>query len=340
MNAIGRSRLGGLAMVVVSALLLAGPAVAATAPTATTQPATSIATTSATVTASLNPNGTATTAYFELGTTTAYGTKSPSASVGNGTGNVAFNYTFTDLAPATTYQYRVVGTSTAGTTLGANSTFTTTGAPPAGGPALTVNPASSVTSTGATLSGSVNANGQTTTYYFEYGKTTSYGTKTTALGAGNGTVPVEVSAAISGLTAGQAYHFRLTATSSAGTSHSADATFTAAGGAPATAPSVTTKAASSVTSTSARLNGTVTPRGQVTTFYFEYGTSTGYGTKTPITNAGSGTSAANVSATINGLAPGVYHFRLVASSSGGTTLGSDLTFGSTAPAVQTGSAQG
>ena len=112
--------------------------------------------------------------------------------------------------------------------------------------------------------------------------------------------------------------------------------FTPSGG-----PSVTTKAASSITSTSARLNGTVNPNGLATTYYFDYGTSTAYGSKTAVATAGSGTTAKSVSATVTGLGPGVHHFRLVATSSAGTSTGGDLTFGSAGPpVVQTGSAQG
>src|ERR1019366_2684926 len=55
--------------------------------------------------------------------------------------------------------------------------------------------------------------------------------------------------------------------------------------------SVTTGAATSVTSSTATLNGRVNPNGYTTTYYFEYGTTTSYGTTTTSTSAGSGTSA-------------------------------------------------
>jgi hypothetical protein len=50
------------------------------------------------------------------------------------------------------------------------------------------------------------------------------------------------------------------------------------------------------------VTGTVNPNGQATTWYFEYGTSTSYGSKTTDKNAGSGTSAVDVSAG-SGLTP-------------------------------------
>jgi hypothetical protein len=92
-----------------------------------------------------------------------------------------------------------------------------------------------------------------------------------------------------------------------------------------TAPTVNTDSASSLTSSSATLNGTLNPNGLGTTYYFEYGTS--YGSTTTETDAGSGTDDVSVSADITGLnAETTYHFRLVATNSAGTTEGSDRTF--------------
>ena len=85
-------------------------------------------------------------------------------------------------------------------------------------PKATTEAATGVTETGATLQGTVNPEGLSTTYQFEYGKTTSYGTKvpTTAKSAGSGTSGVAVSEAIAGLEAGTTYHYRVVATSGAG----------------------------------------------------------------------------------------------------------------------------
>ena len=46
-------------------------------------------------------------------------------------------------------------------------------------PTVTPEAATAVTDTGATLKGSVNPNGESTTYWFEYGTSTSYGQETT-----------------------------------------------------------------------------------------------------------------------------------------------------------------
>jgi len=93
------------------------------------------------------------------------------------------------------------------------------------------------------------------------------------------------------------------------------------------APSATTEPATNITKSGATLNGTVNPEGLETKYYFEYGTSESYGTKTAEASAGSGTSNVKESTAITGLTAGTtYHFRIVASNSHGTTDGSDQAF--------------
>ena len=108
---------------------------------------------------------------------------------------------------------------------GADQSFTTPAPPVA-----TTGSASAVLDTSATLGGSVNPNGTATTYHFEYGTTTAYGTNSPAVdaSAGSGTSAVAESANLTGLTPGTIYHFRLVATSAGGTSNGADQTFTTA----------------------------------------------------------------------------------------------------------------
>src|SRR5438132_8378511 len=57
----------------------------------------------------------------------------------------------------------------------------------AGAPSATTGPALSVTSTSANLTGSVNPNGQSTTYAFQFGTTTGYGSQTNPQPASSGT---------------------------------------------------------------------------------------------------------------------------------------------------------
>ena len=95
-------------------------------------------------------------------------------------------------------------------------------------------------------------------------------------------------------------------------------------------PSVTTGSASSVGSSSATVAGTVNPNGLATTYHFDYGSSTSYGSQapgSPYPSAGSGTTAQSVSTNLTGLSAGTtYHFRLEATNASGTTYGSDQTF--------------
>ena len=99
-------------------------------------------------------------------------------------------------------------------------------------------------------------------------------------------------------------------------------------------PSVMTTAASEVTSSTASLNATISPRGSETTYQLEYGTTTSYGSKVPASPKSIGAGVASVKATeaIAELTPSTtYHFRVVASNAGGTSTGEDLTFTTAAP---------
>lgn len=106
--------------------------------------------------------------------------------------------------------------------------------PPGTGPTVTTNAASSVTGTGATLNGTVNPQGKATTYHFEYGTTTGYGSVTPDASAGSGSADVAENAAIAGLTAGVTYHYRIVAVNADGTNRGADRTFTTTGTPPVT----------------------------------------------------------------------------------------------------------
>ena len=216
----------GIVIFVGTSLIVSTVASASTAsaPTAITGPVKALGTTTATVTGTVNPNGQATSRYFEYGATMSYGSKTASAGVGSATANVDVSGGLNGLAPGTTYHYRVVATNTTGTTRGADGIFTTL-APPGAVTAAATN----VTTTSATLNGAVDPNGRPTTWLFEYGISTSYGAKTTVKTTGSGTSSGNVSAAVSGLVRGKRYHFRLVATSDAGVSRGVDRTFSTIG---------------------------------------------------------------------------------------------------------------
>jgi hypothetical protein len=92
----------------------------------------------------------------------------------------------------------------------------------------TTGPASAITHGSATLSGSVNPGGSPTTYHFEYGSTSAYGSTTSTVGAGSGTGAVAAGATLSGLSPSTTYHYRLVATNAGGATKGADKTFTSA----------------------------------------------------------------------------------------------------------------
>jgi hypothetical protein len=93
-------------------------------------------------------------------------------------------------------------------------------------PVVATGASSGVSGSGATVGGSVDPNEIATTYDFQYGTTTAYGSTSTAASAGAANAAGGVSTALAGLAAGTTYHFRLVATNAAGTNYGADATFT------------------------------------------------------------------------------------------------------------------
>jgi hypothetical protein len=323
----------GLAGAVIAACAACLASSAATsAPSAITGTVSTVTPSGATLNGTVNPNGLATSWSFEYGATTSYGSQTSSQSLAAGTTDSAVSVTLSGLTPGTSYHYRLDATSSAGTSTGSDGIFTTPSAP-----GVVTGAATSVAGTSATLNGTVDPNGEPTTYSFQYGTTAAYGSSTAQASIAAGTSVISVSAPVSGLAASQTYHFRLIATSAAGSTDGPDMSFKLA-----SPPSATTSPTVAISGTSARLSGTVNPDGQATTWVFQYGVATSYGATTATVSAGSGSQPVNVSATIAGLAAAtIYHFRLVAKNATGTSNGSDESFGSSPPPlVETGSAEG
>jgi hypothetical protein len=188
---------------------------------------------------------------------------------------------------------------------------------------VTTNPATLIASFSARLNALLNPHGLPTSFHFQYGTTPSYGL-TTAPQNRTGNTFQAVSGNVTGLTANTLYHFRVVASNGAGTTMGSDRTFTTL---TATGPPVViTNAATNVTSSSARLNGSLDPHGLTTTVYFKWGTTTSYGHTTPMQSQ-TGNTYRNIAANISSLATHTtYHFRIVATNSAGTRMGSDRTF--------------
>jgi hypothetical protein len=206
---------------------LVARATAASAPTVSTGPAQGVTPTSATITGTVNPNGQSTTSSVQFGTTTGYGLQTSPRSVGSGNTDQSVSAELTGLRPGTTYHYRVIATSASGTTVGEDRTFTTPGSPPQPlhPPTATTGAATGVGRYGATVRGTVNPKGSKTTYSFEFGLTPSYGARSASKSAGAGSSTRSVSAALTGLQAGQQYHYRLVASNAGGVALGKDRTF-------------------------------------------------------------------------------------------------------------------
>ena len=190
-------------------------------------------------------------------------------------------------------------------------------------PSVITDNATSITTTGATLYGTLDDldTASSANVSFQWGITDEYGSETTPQ------VKSEIgtfSASLSGLSPGTTYHFNAKAVGDGtGSGYGADKTFTTATG--TTPPVVTTSDASGITATGATLNGDLTAKGTSDniTVQFQWGTSITYGTYTT-TQVMTTTGTFNTS--LSGLSPDTtYHFRAVAHGNG-TSYGADKTF--------------
>jgi hypothetical protein len=169
----------------------------------------------------VNPHGLTSSVYFQYGTTTGYGlTTAPQSHTGNTSLNISAN--ISGLSASTTYHFRIVTTNSAGTRYGGDRIFTTLAM--TGPPIVTTNPATNVTAASAKLNGTLDPHGLSTTVYFQYGRTTSYGNRTPNQ-TKTGNSYQNVSANISGVSAHTTYHFRMVASNAFGTKYGPDRTF-------------------------------------------------------------------------------------------------------------------
>jgi DNA-binding beta-propeller fold protein YncE len=214
---------------------------------------------------------------------------------------------------------------------------------PANGPAVigVAQPgAVGVTRTSALIGGVADPESEHATYYFEYvdgeeflpGASDPYvdgqQTEVGALPGGHVARTIE-RLALTGLSPGRTYHYRMVVSNASGTVHGPDETFTTLAARP---PVATTGGVLGVSATTATITGVISPNGLQTGYVFEIGPGTGYGGAQLFGSAGDGTGPVAVSVELQYLAPGsTYHYRLVASSFDGTSYGQDGTF--TTPGV-------
>lgn len=281
--------------------------------------------THATLSGTVNPSGTTITeCKFEYGLSASYGQSVPcEGSIPADSSPHAVSASLTNLAPqGRTYHFRISLKKNGETVRSKDKTFVT--------PDTVFTEAStSITDDGATVTGKVRPDGVALSECkFEYGPNTAYGSSVPCTPAA-GSIPADtnehaVSAAISGLAANSAYHYRLVAVSGANTLISTDKSFSTPG-----PPLILEASATDVGEEAATLGAQVNPGGSATTFHFEYGLDSSYGSRLPASDlsAGSGTSPVVGSVEATGLEPGTtYHYRVVATNSFGTSEGPDQTF--------------
>ncbi len=301
-------------------------------PAVSTGLASNVAPSSATLNGTVNPDGTTLTdCHFDYGTDTSYAAGSVPCQDGSGNsvvGNtssspVAVHADVSGLTAGQSYHFRLVASNSDGTSDGADQVF--------GPPAVSLTGASQLTPTGATVAATVNPQNLDTTCLFEYGTDTSYSAGSvpcTPADLGSGDSGVPASASLSGLSPATTYHFRVVASNASGATDGPDETFATTPPALIDVQPPTGMSDSSGLSTgNAALNVYIDPQGSDTSYHFEYGTTTGYGSSTPVADAGPGSTPSLRSAPISGLqASTTYHYRTVVSNSYGSFAGPDSTF--------------
>jgi uncharacterized repeat protein (TIGR01451 family) len=321
----------------------------ATSPTcddAVTTPASTLTPTTATLNGVVTPYGEPTTYTFHWGATTAYGQSSTARSV-SGTPAQPVSTQLTGLQPGTTYHFTLEASNADdGATTGQDETFTTPGSTPA---------PIDLSLAGAATPATVTA-GHTLTYTF----TATNGSATTPATGVAITDPLPgagslVSAhASAGTCAGDTTVVCAIGSLAPGASATVTIVISANGAAPlvntasvsgdqpdpdsannvatvttpvVVAPAVHTGPMLSLSKHAVLVSGIVNPEGQATRYQVQYGTSSAYGHSTPARSAGAGTDPQLLLDMVSGLERDrTYHYRLVATSAAGTTVGADRTF--------------
>lgn len=279
--------------------------------------------TTATVSGTVDPQGSATTYRFEYGPD--FSSSTTAASAGSGRTAAPVTASLAGLQGATTYGYRLVATNSAGST-----TSTSTGTFKTSSPAPTALAAVPAAPTQVNLSWTDNS--ATETGFAAQRATDSSFSDAVDLPAVAGS-----SRSDAGLEPNKTYWYRVRARFASGgeSAWSAAQTVTT----PAATPTASTSAASGVDETAGTLNGRVNPQGSATSYRFEHrragATSWSAG---PDVAAGSG--RANVAATrqVTGLEPTTrYEFRIAATNSAGTTTSAPAgTFTTASPGAPSG----
>ncbi|MGH7575314.1 MAG: Ig-like domain-containing protein, partial [Longimicrobiales bacterium] len=278
---------------------------------------------SAVLTGTVTPNGLATEYWFEWAADPGLeeSSSTPMTSVGAGREGVTVRAELTRLTPGTTYYFRGVARSEAGTTAGEVEAFRTVPA----SPTVTTSPASDVAASSAVLNGAVNPNGSFAVAWFEWSSDPSlveYIT-TPRREVGSGSTAEPVSELLVELAPNVTVYFRAAASNEVGTARGEVLSFT-----PLLPPDAVTDTAF-VGAESVLLTGDINPNGLPTVYWFEWGTDPGLEpfTRTPDNGIDAVRVPVNVRWQLSALAPGMtYYYRVVAGSEAGTTEGGIKSF--------------
>ncbi len=196
---------------------------------------------------------------------------------------------------------------------------------------LVTNPATNVTETSATLGGTIVRQGLATEdCSFQYISDAAYqankaakadpfsGATSQACAESNaaidaGAEPFPVHTDLTGLAAGELFHFRLSATTEAGSAFGGEQTF-----ATTVPPTIKGEQASAITDSEATIKLAINPEFYATTFHVEYGPGSSFALSTPETAVGSDGTDHQLVVSLTGLISGTsYEWRIVASSANG-----------------------
>ena len=228
------------------------------------------------------------------------------------------------------YIYTLTANSSNGTSGSDSKEFTA----PAWKPGVVTDPATDVGTGQATFNGRVDPGPASASYWFEYVTDTDWLSSGWSNAVKAPATPaslnpnqgyIAVSLPMGDLISEPTYHYRIVASGADGTFYGQRRSFTM----PAfTYPQVRTKDATQVSATKAMLNGLVATGGHATSYGFQYGETTEYGTDSDVESIDAGTRGTNnVSIEVTGLEPStVYHFRVGAFGNGNFAIGEDLTF--------------
>jgi phosphodiesterase/alkaline phosphatase D-like protein len=290
-----------------------------------TAAATAVASSTAMLNGSLEPNGTDAHYHFEYGITSEYGSSTSSGDAGSQSGPTAVSTALTGLLPNQEYHFRLVAQNGFGVNRGADEVFITSAVAPViegSGPPVSVSRGS------ALLAFNTNAQNSLSTYQVEYGPDTSYGARSAPIERSTG-VAEAVDLVLDDLIPGTLYHYRLLASNATGSVSGPDETFTTSA---ATPPLVATGGANAIGQNSATITASVNPQGLDTIYGFEVGTGAGYGLPTGLGTVSAGEEG--IALALSGLQAGTtYHYRVLASNADGVVYGSDQAFTTTGVAV-------